>query len=159
MKTSQTARFLLGVLIAVAGITLFLCICIVPAFAEDCAQMFPEISFMRIPCLIFLYIAVLPFLFAVFKAICICWRVINENAFCLENARALTVISRCALFEMIWFLLGGIMLLICRMLYPGFILAGLVVIVAAAGFSTLCAVLSQLISNAADLQDEHNLTI
>ena len=132
---------------------------VMPQLAEDVAWEFPELAFLKWPCLVFFWLALAPVVAALAYAYRIFTEIGRDNSFCRENALRLRIISRLALADTVWCMAAMIALLILNVLHPGVFLLMLAVIVFGAAVAVAAAALSHLTLKAASLQDENDLTI
>lgn len=105
----------------------------------------------RVPALVFLYIAAVPFGFLLFGVKKLCANIMAGNPFCPCSIQALTVIRLCAFLDFLLFLFFTLFM------YPR--LTALVIMLAACLVTLLSAVLLQLFKTGLALQEENDLTI
>ena len=131
-----------------------------PELGRGIAEADPEYAWAFWPCLAFAWLFAAP----VFWGMAVMWRVFGRigqgAAFCAANAGALRTVSRLAFFDAVLVPVGVITLALLGVGSPG-----LTVILMPAG-SMVCALvgvmamaLGRLVSDAAALQDENDLTV
>ena len=132
---------------------------VMPQLAEEVAWLIPELAYLKWPCLVFFWLAVIPVIVALGYAYRIFTEIGKDNSFCRENALRLRVISRLALADTVACLAAMAALLVLNALHPGVFLLMLAVVVVGAAVAVAAAALSHLTLKAASLQDENDLTI
>lgn len=120
-----------------------------------------EISAIKVPWLAFIWTTAVP----VIPALMYSWFTAKDigkgNPFCLNNARRLHGIALCAGADALWVLVGNILLGFAGpgMNHPLVFIFSLVVVCIGAAICVCAEGLSQLIKNAAALQEQSDLTI
>lgn len=120
-----------------------------------------EISAIKVPWLAFIWTTGVP----VIPALMYSWFTAKDigrgNAFCLNNARRLHGIALCAGADTLWVLVGNIITLFGppNMSHPMVFIFSMVVVCIGAAITICAEGLSQLIKNAAALQEQSDLTI
>ena len=132
---------------------------IMPELSREAAWAFPEFAYLKLPCLILFWCALVPVIAALWFAYQIFGEIGRDNSFCKENARRLRIISRLALGDTVACLAAMAALLVLNALHPGVFLLMLAVVVVGAAVTVASAALSHLTLKAANLQDENDLTI
>lgn len=159
MKRKELAKWLKMVIVFAALIGVFLCIVLAPALGHDAVSMNPELDYMFWPCLIFIWITAIPFYVALYKVWLICQEISKDNSFCLENAKRLKEISKLALSECIFYLIGMIILLSMNLLHPSVFFMMTFIIFVGVSIGIVSAALSHLVEKASELKNENDLTI
>ncbi|MEK4250127.1 DUF2975 domain-containing protein [Paenibacillus sp. FSL W7-1287] len=160
MKRVSTA-FLKAAVIVIGIPVLAACIFVVPAFGNFAAHFFPEFSAMKIVVMLYMYVTVLPFYFALYKAYQLLNYIDQGRAFSELSVQALQVIKRCAV------IISALYVLFLPMVYllaeyddaPGLILIGLFIVFAALVIAVFAAVLQKLLQEAIDIKSENDLTV
>ncbi len=159
MKHKTLSTRLKWILIGMALCGALIYLWIIPTFGRDIAEMAPEFTNAYIPWLFFLEVTGVPCYVALFFA----WKIFDnigeDNSFCKENGHYMKWISTLALGDGIYFLLGNIVLLLFSINHPGIIVVSLFFVFVAIGISVAAGALSHLIMDAADLQEQSDLTI
>lgn len=160
MKRVSTA--LLKAAVIIIGIpVLVACIFLVPEIANYTAELFPDISFMKYLVLFYLYIAVMPFYFALYQAFLLLSYIDHNKAFSELSVKALKTIKYCAIVISI-FCIIAMPLFYFMAEYddaPGIIVIGLFIIFASLVISVFAAVLQKLLQEAIDIKSENDLTV
>ena len=159
MSQKELSRWLRAVVIVGWLGCLLMAIWMMPGLAQDSETAFPEFAYLKWPCLIFFWCALVPVAAALWFAYKIFAEIGRDNSFCRENAIRLRIISRLALADTVACLAAMAALLVLNALHPGVFLLMLAVIVAGAAVTVAAAALSHLTLKAANLQDENDLTI
>ena len=159
MKQLELAKWLQRIIILSAFVGLFLCFILAPWLGRDTVAMYPELSYMYLPCLIFIWITALPFYIALWKLWLISCEISKDNSFCKENAHSLKLISKLALLECLLYLAAIIFLLILNLLHPSILLMALFIMFVGISMAVASATLSHLVEKASDLKQENDLTI
>lgn len=159
MKQNELAKSLKVFLSLTCIILAIVSLVVVPLIGRDIASDYPEFSYMFYPCLIFIWITMIPFYGSLFEG----WKISNEinkdNSFSRKNLNSLNRIRKYALSECILYFLGAIILLFLNLLHPSILIIILFIIFVAMCISVFMAVLAHLVQKACDLKDENDLTI
>ncbi len=125
--------------------------------SDDPWQMFLESCYWV--WLIFLWCSGVP----CFTVLGYCWKIATrigrDQSFSVENAKAFRVISWLAAGDAAFFFVGNIVLLLVNYSHPGIFLCAMLVVFVGVAVAIGAACLSHLVQKAAELQDEHELTI
>lgn len=159
MKRKELTKWLKIVIAFAALIGVFLCFIVAPFLGREAVFMYPELSYMFWPSLIFIWATAVPFYAALYKGWLICEEISNDNSFCRENGQRLKEISKLALFECILYLVAMVVLLILNLLHPSILLMALFVIFVGVSIAVVAAALSHLVEKASELEEENDLTI
>lgn len=159
MKREELARWLKLVIIFAALLGLFLCFVYAPGIGHDYVSMYPELDYMFLPCLIFIWLTAVPFYFTLHKAWLICQEISRDNSFCSGNAKRLKVIGKLAFSECILYLAGMIILCTMNFLEPGVFFIIMFIIFVGVSIGIVSATLSHLVEKASKLKEENDLTI
>lgn len=159
MELKALERWLKVILFGVAICGLVLYFVLFPAFGESIAYNNPDYSHCYWPWLIFLWVSAIP----CYAVLVIGWKIAtnigNNKSFSLANVESFKQISWLAAGDTAYFFLGNVVLLLLNMSHPGVTLCSLIVVFIGVSISVAAAVLSRLVKNAADLQEESDLTI
>lgn len=159
MKQKKLAVWL-QVVILVAGIMMLLFLAVIlPVMASQIREKVPELSYMYWPCLTFVWVTAVPFYCALIALWQVCGQIGQGNAFCSQNVKNLSFISKLALTEC--FLHFGAMVTLIRLnLMPPSVFLLMAAILCIGFFiAVVAAVLSLLAQRALDIQHENDLTI
>lgn len=119
-----------------------------------------EISNIQVPWLIFIWSTAVPMIPALICSWLTAKNIGKGNPFCMDNAKRLKQISICAGADAILVLLVNILFLILpAMSHPMVFIFSMVVVCIGVAIAVCAEGLSQLIKNAANLQEESDLTI
>ena len=159
MKQTSLSRWLKAALLFLALIGGVVYAVIVPSMAVSMRTSYPEFSDRFWPWLIFLLSTALPAYAILFFG----WRVASnigrDRSFCAENARYCKWIAGIAAGLSLYFFAGNTALLLLSMSHPGIFLLSLLFVLAGAAVTIAAAALSRLVTKAAALQDENDLTV
>lgn len=152
-------KFLRAVLLILGVGILVFAIVYLPYFAELAAGYYKELSYLKTPLLIFVYMSAVPFYIALFQGYKICSTIVNNNPFSKENVKSFRIASFSALTVSIMYFTGTgafVFLKVDRpILYIVFTLIGACALVV----TLLCEVLSQLLKKAIEISEENELTV
>ena len=160
MKRGSTL-FLKIVVILIGLPVLALCLFVVPKIAEFAAELYPNITLMKYFIFIDLYLAAIPFYFALFQAFKLLSYIDKNIAFSELSVNALKKIKFSAIAISVLYVLGlPLFYLIANMDdAPGIIVIGLVLIFASMVIAVFAAVLEMLLKEAIDIKSENDLTV
>ena len=159
MKQKKLAVWV-QVVILVAGLMMLLLLAVIlPSLANDILHNAPELYYMYWPSMAFVWVTAAPFYCALIALWQVCDQISQGNAFCTENVKNLSFISKLALTECVLYFGAIAALLRLDLLHPGIFL--LIAVILCIGFfiAVVAAVLSLLAQRAQDMQDENDLTI
>ena len=159
MTQKELSRWLRAVVIVGWCGCALMAVWVMPELASESALALPEFAYLKWPCLVFFWCALVPVVTALWFAYQIFAEIGHDNSFSKENAMRLRVISRLALADTVACLIAMAVLLVLNALHPGVFLLILAVIVVGAAVTVAAAALSHLTLKAASLQDENDLTI
>lgn len=159
MKPTVFAKCLKVVIIGTTLIGLACCIYVIPEIMEIFRTEYPEFAGWLLPWKILLYVCSVPCFIAMF----VCWRIAGniqkDRSFIKENARLFKIFSFLALGDSAVFMCGSIVYFILGMNHPGLLIVEMLVVFAGMAVFVCTAALSYLVSQAASLQDDVDLTI
>ena len=159
MKQKELSNTLIVICCAIAVGLLAACIVGLPNLGKTIVSENPTLSYMELPCLIYIWIAALPVFAALYIAVKICLRIGEDNSFCNDNAVGLKNIGRIFFAESIYFFIGAIAMAVMQILYlTVFIVFALAVIISLAA-SVAAFVMSHLTYKAYLLKRDSELTI
>ena len=130
-----------------------------PAFAERIAYGAPEFAYLQWPCTWFVWATALPFYWALFEALRICFRVWKGQSFSERNARSFTAIGLCAWLDAGAYVLFLMLLGNLNAMSPPFGILILAVILFGITVGLAAGVVSQLLRRALALQIDADLTV
>lgn len=159
MKHDILAKWLKVVIAGATLIGLGCCIFVIPMAAGIMRERYPEFGYCILPWEILIYTCVIP----CFAAMVISWKIAGniqrDKSFCMENARLFKLFSILSLVDSLFFLLANVVFFFLGINHPGFMIINLfIVFVGMAGY-VCTAALSYLVSKAASLQEDNDLTI
>lgn len=159
MKQKELSVWLRCIIVLIGAAVLFLAIVFVPDLGEEAVRVNPNLAWLYLPCLLYIWFTALP----VFAALVIAWLIFAEigrdNSFCLANARRLRTISFLALTDTLLYILWTIALGVLHALHPGVLVGVICIVFMGLGFTVGTAALSHLTKKAADLKADSDLTI
>ncbi|MHC0036942.1 DUF2975 domain-containing protein [Pseudoneobacillus sp. C159] len=140
---------------------LALCIFLVPKIGEYAAELYPEMAFIQYLVFINMYVAAIPFYFALFQAFKLLSYIDKNNAFSQISVIALKKIKYCAITISTIYAIGMPLFYLVaeRDDAPGIIIIGLVLIFASMVIAFFAAVLQRLLKEAIDIKSENDLTV
>ena len=119
----------------------------------------PEIEAIRIPWMAFLWSTEIPVVPAVIFSFLTARLIGKGRPFCTENSKYLHRIAVCSGIDAAWVFIGNIIMLFLNMSHPSVLLFSMVVVLIGVSIVVAGQGLSVLIKNAAELQEESELTI
>lgn len=159
MKQENVAKWLKAVVIGAVLFGAGVYGCIIPTWGRAIAYDAPEFSDRFWPWLIFLWGTAIPCYIALVFAWKIFTQIGKNNSFSFVNAKYFKHITRLALADVVYFLLGNLVLLLWNKSHPGVFLASFLVAFVGVAIAVLSAALSQLVYKAAQMKEENELTI
>lgn len=159
MKQMGMARWLvaIGVLAGLTAAVFFYWF--FPQIVLEFGKTYPEFQRLVFPCLAIFYTASLPFFFGLLQYFLICSRIFRDRSFCRQNARALSLISYCALADTLLCLCLTVLLAINNALNAGVLILSAGVTAAGIFAAVLSLAISHLVRKASEMQEENDLTI
>ena len=159
MDQTKLARRLKTAIIFVAVCIAVVYFAVLPSCGHTVARQYPEFAYCFWPWLAFLWVTAAP----LYAALIFCWKIAvnigHDQSFTRQNAASCKWISILAALDSAYFLVGNIVLLFLNMNHPGIVLGSLLVVFAGAAIAIAFAALSNLVSRAAALQEQSDLTI
>ena len=159
MDQTKLSRRLKIAIIFIAVCLAVVYFAVLPSFGRTIAVENPEFAYCFWPWLAFLWITAAP----LYAALIFCWKIAanigRDQTFTKENAAGCKWISNLAVLDSAYFFIGNIVLLFLNMNHPGIVLGSLLVVFAGAAIAIAFAALSNLVSRAAALQEQSDLTI
>ncbi len=159
MELKALERWLKVILIGVGICGLVLYFMIFPSLGQSFAYNYPELAHCYWPWLVFLWVSGIPCYIVLFIGWKIATNIGNEKSFSLENVQNFKLISWLAAGDTAYFFIGNVALLLLNMSHPGITLCSLIMVFAGVAVAVAAAVLSRMVKNAADLQEQIDLTI
>lgn len=148
MKRSELSNLLKGIAVIAGVVILVLYGPVAVTLGQELAQQNPELRFLFWPCLLFLWISIIPFYLALGYAWKIFSAIAQDQSYCPENASRLKTISVLALTDCLLYFLAVVALLLLGILNPGILLIVLAVMLVSAVVSAVSAALSHLVEKA-----------
>ncbi|CAM3981437.1 DUF2975 domain-containing protein [Bacillus luti] len=160
MKQGSTL-FLKTVVILIGIPVLAMCIFLVPKIGNFAAELYPDIAFIKYLVFINLYATAIPFYYALYQAFKLLSYIDKNNAFSELSVSALKNIKYCAMTISVLYVLGMPLfyLIAERDDAPGFIIIGMIMILASMVIAVFAAVLQRLLQDAIDIKSENDLTV
>lgn len=159
MKQKELSGWLKAIVILGAVCVLFLGSVIAPSYGLGFSAGNPGLAHMFWPCLIFIWISMVP----VCVVLVLVWQIAGEigrdNSFCYKNAARLRTVGIMALTDTVLYMSGCAYLALTNMLHISVFLLIVGVVSIGAAMTVAAATMSHLIRNAADLKSENDLTI
>ena len=161
MKKRTMRRLLHGILVVAALLGAVFFFGAVPLAGREIAEANPEYAWAYVPCLIWAWAFAAP----IFAAVIPCWRVFSgiaapQGAFTRQNARALRLIAYLAFADAVIFPAGMLAVAFMGAGQPGLtVIVTPVVMFCCIAAGIVALVLGHLVSDAAALREENDLTI
>lgn len=160
MKQTSLAKWLKFIILGVGLCGIAVYAFVVPMLGQNVAAMDNgAFAYCYWPWLIFIWVTAVP----CYAALVCAWKIAGnigaDQSFSSANAKLLKWISVLAAGDAIFFFVGNIVLLFLNMNHPAIVLLSLLVVFAGVVIAIASAVLSHLVMNAAELQEQSDLTI
>lgn len=159
MEQKKLARWIKGLIIGIGLCGLLVYLYVIPEFGRTMVADYPEFSHGFWPWLIFIWCTGINCYVALVFAWKIATDVGNDKSFSLKNAERLKTISVLAASDSGFFFFGNIILLLLNLSHPGIVILSLLIVFAGVCVSVAAAALSHLVTKAAALQEDSDLTI
>ena len=159
MEQKSLSKWLKIILAGTGVCALIVYLAVIPMLGQGIVGQNPDMANRYMPWLAFLWATGAPCL----AALVLGWRIAvnigKDRSFSVENAKLLKVISALAAGDAGFFLAGNVMLLLMNLSHPGVVLLSMLVVFAGAAVAVAAACLSRLVTKAAALQAQSDLTI
>ena len=159
MEQKTFSKWLKGIIIGIGLCGVLFYAAVVPALADYMLESYPEFSVAVLPWKFFIWCSGIPCFTVLFFA----WRIVADigldRSFTDENAKRLKWISGLAAGDALFFFLGNILFLFLDMNHPGIVLTSFVIVFIGVAVAVAAAALSHLVTKAAALQEQSDLTI
>lgn len=159
MKLTSIEHCLKGVIIGLAVCGVLVYALILPELGNSLKLQYPEFSHWYYPWLVFLRLTVIPCYLVLVSA----WKVVvnigKGRSFSYENGKCFKRISQYVCADSVFFLAGNILLWLFGINHPGIVIVSMVIVFLGLSISLASKALSQLVDDAAGLQEECDLTI
>jgi len=159
MSSKTLCNLVRAAVIAVIICGIAACGYILPSWGASIAKDNPEFANCYLPWLIFLWVSAVP----CFAILVLVWKVSTsikrEQVFTIQTARMVKIGAVLLFYDMGFFFIGNILLLLLNMSHPGILLLSFFVDVFGLSLAVLAAVLSRYLTKAAVLQEEADNTI
>lgn len=159
MKQSSLSNWLKVVIAGIGLCGLFVYLWILPSFGKMLAESYPEFAYCYYPWLVMLWVTGIP----CYTGLILAWKIAanigKDRSFTLENGKYLSWIAVLAAADSGFLFIMNIVYLFLNMNHPGIVLASLMVEFSGVAISVAAAVLSHLVTKAAALQEQSDLTI
>ncbi|MFW2109066.1 DUF2975 domain-containing protein [Bacillus spizizenii] len=159
---NRVSTLFLKIAVILIGIPILaLCIFVVPKIANYAAELLPNMAYIQYLVFVFLYVAAIPFYFALYQAFKLLSYIDKNKAFSKISVKALKNIKYCAVTISILFAAGMPFFYLMAEIddAPGIIVIGLVIIFASMVIAVFAAVLQKLLKEAIDIKSENDLTV
>ncbi|MED0870530.1 DUF2975 domain-containing protein [Bacillus spizizenii] len=159
---NRVSTLFLKIAVILIGIPILaLCIFVVPKIANYAAELLPNMAYIQNLVFVFLYVAAIPFYFALYQAFKLLSYIDKNKAFSKMSVKALKNIKYCAVTISILFAAGMPFFYLMAEIddAPGIIVIGLVIIFASMVIAVFAAVLQKLLKEAIDIKSENDLTV
>lgn len=159
MKSTSIEKYLKCIIIGLGICGVLVYALILPAFGNSLRIQYPEFAHWYYPWLIFLWITVIPCYLTLISAWKVAVNIGGGRSFSYDNGRCFQQISRYACADSVFFLGGNILFWLLGINHPGILVLSLIIVFFGFSISLAAKALSQLVDNAAELQEESDLTI
>ncbi|PEP25184.1 hypothetical protein CN575_29470 [Bacillus wiedmannii] len=156
-----TTLFLKLAIVFIGIVVLALCIFLVPKIGNFAGELYPAIAYMKSLVLIDMYVATIPFYFALYQVFKLLSYIDKNKAFSVLSVKALKNIKYCALTIGTIYILGMPLyyLMEKKIDPPSFIPIGLIIIFSSIVIAVFAAVLQKLLQEAINIKSENDLTV
>ncbi len=159
MSQDTLAKWLKAIIIGVGIFGVIVYGGVIPECGEMLVTMYPEFSYCYYPWLIFIWMTGIP----CYAVLVLAWKIAaniqKDNSFSVHNARLMKWIAGMALGDVTFFFIGNVVFLFLNMNHPGIVLGSLLIVFIGVAVAVAAVVLSHLITKAANLQEQTDLTI
>lgn len=159
MKPVKFAKWLKAVIIGCTFIGLVSVIYVLPECVSYFKGMYPEFSDWVIPWSVLIYTCSVPCFVAMFYSWKIAVNIQNDKSFCSDNAALFKKFSYLSIGDSVLYFLGCLILFFMGMNHPGLMIIEMLIVFIGLAVFVCTAALSYLVGQAADLQEESDLTI
>ena len=159
MKLTTIEKCLKGIIIGFAICGAIVAALILPNLGDIFRVRYPEFSHWFYPWLIFLWITIIPCYLVLVSAWKVAKNIGANHTFSYENGICFKRISFYALVDSIFFFAGNIIFWLIGINHPGIVIISLLIVFVGLSIALASKALSQLVDNAAKLQEENDLTI
>lgn len=159
MKQDAFAKYLKGLVIAMAVLGILLCVFFAPGFGKDIVKANPHLAYLYYPSLLFVYFTTIPVYISLWKAWKIFCNIGKNNSFCFENALGLKHISYLSSVDAFLYVAAAMVLLSMDALGWNALIFIVVIVFMGIAIAIVCSSLSHLVDKAATLKEENDLTI
>ena len=155
-KLSSLLRFMVAGM-AFCGIIIYLFA--FPTIGKSLVAMAPEFEGCFWPWLIFLWITGIPCVLVLIQIWKVTETIRNDRIFVQDNVRRISMISKLALSDSVFFLLGNIILLLLNMNHPSILILSLGVSFVGCSIAIVSSAFAGFVNQGVALQEENDLTI
>lgn len=159
MNPNVFSKWLKVVIIGTTLIGIASCVYVIPECGSIFRMRYPEFAGWVYPWMILLYACSIP----CFAAMVICWKIAaninNDMSFSSENAKLFKLFSYLAAGDTAAFFAGCVVFLAAGINHPGMLIIEMLIVFVGIAVFVCTAALSYLVAQAANLQEESDLTI
>ena len=159
MNPNVFSKWLKIVIIGMTLIGIASCVYVIPSCGMIFRMRYPEFANWVYPWMILLYVCSIP----CFAAMAICWKIAvnirSDKSFTSETAGLFKCFSYLAAGDTAVFFVGCVIFLIAGINHPGMLIVEMLVVFVGIAVFVCTAALSYLVGQAANLQEESDLTI
>lgn len=159
MSQSALAKWLKAIIIEVGICGFVIYAFMIPECGRYFTALYPEFSHCYYPWLVFIWITGIP----CYTVLVLAWKVAvniqKDNSFSVANARLLKWVAVMALGDVTFFFIGNVVFWLLDMNHPGIVLASLLIVFIGVAVAVAAVALSHLVTKAAVLQEQTDLTI
>ncbi|MDO9491217.1 DUF2975 domain-containing protein [Acetobacterium sp.] len=156
---NRKTTFLKITILVIGLVVLLLCVFYLPWLAEYISKQNTELSYLKYPLLIGIYLTTVPFYLALFEGFRLLVYIEREHAFSQQGVISLNYIKLCAISIAVLYGIGSLALFTINLLVPILILLGGIIIFASASIAIFAAVLQELLRTALEIKSENDLTV
>ena len=159
MQKKRLSRWLcavlVGVLLGMSGVYGFF----IPEMGKRLVQIYPEYASRYSPWLVFIYLTAIPCLGILLLGWKITQSIGTGRVFCHKNGSRCRMIAQLFLGDTVFFFLGNLVFLFFDWSHPAVLLASICLLFIGIAAAVVFFTLSQLVEEAARLQEENQMTI
>jgi len=152
-------EWLRGIVVGAAVCGVMVCFVIVPWLGRDIAEAHPELAGRFWPWMLLIWVCSLPCFGALIPGWRLFGRMGRSSAFCRENAACLRWVARLIGWDSVFFLAMYFVYYLLDISHPGVLLLALLLSFCGAAVAVAARVLSGLVTDAAVLREDNDLTI
>lgn len=159
MKQKELSIWLRAVVILIGVAVIFLVVVLLPGMIPELMLRYPDFEALLVPCMVYVYVTVIPVLFALIAAWQIFIEIGRDNSFCVKNALRLRSICLFGAVDTVLYIAAAVILGSLGALLPSLLVIIICIVFMGMLITIAAAALSHLTRKAAEVQSENDLTI